>query len=113
MPRKLPPIPAILISTPCTITAEAPGISTDGEPVIAFTWTGLCRYSDKAKEFLSGDKKLVRLSGAIQINGDIAPGLPSFTGGSVEIAGNVFKIHAGKRPRNPDGSVHHTTLELI
>ncbi|MCC9262108.1 MAG: hypothetical protein K8V75_06980 [Methanobrevibacter woesei] len=34
------------------------------------------------------------------------------TGGDVFVDGNKYQIYLASKPRNPDGSVHHTTLEL-
>lgn len=35
------------------------------------------------------------------------------TGGEVTINGCKYEIYQASKPRNPDGSIHHTTLELI
>ena len=35
------------------------------------------------------------------------------TGGEVFINGNKYEIYLASRPRNPDGSVHHISLELM
>lgn len=35
------------------------------------------------------------------------------TGGIVKIYESEYRIFQASKPRNPDGSVHHTTLELI
>jgi len=35
------------------------------------------------------------------------------TGGIVRIYGSEYQIYRSSKPRNPDGSVHHTTLELM
>lgn len=35
------------------------------------------------------------------------------TGGKVYINGCKYEIYLASKPRNPDGSVHHTTLELF
>lgn len=44
--------------------------------------------------------------------GDIAPEIKLLSGGEITINGIKYQIFAARRPRNPDGSVHHTTLEL-
>lgn len=113
MAKKLPDIPDFLMSTPCNIVIESSGVSEDGEPIAAVKWSGNCRYSNKARESLDGNNKKLTILGAIQIKGDIAPALPAITGGTIEVGGAKFRIKEGKRSRNPDGSVHHTTLELI
>lgn len=35
------------------------------------------------------------------------------TGGIVKINDRKYEIYQASKPRNPDGSVHHTTLELM
>ena len=111
--KKLPPFPDWLMVTPCMISVEGKGVTEDGEPPTDFEWSGKCWHSDKAQESLDGNGKKVILQGAIQIKGDIAPGLASFSGGTVAIGNANFQINKGMRPKNPDGTVHHTTLELI
>ena len=39
--------------------------------------------------------------------------LKKITDGEVFINGSKYKIYLASKPRNPDGSVHHTTLELM
>ncbi len=39
--------------------------------------------------------------------------LKKITGGIVKIDESEYQIYQASKPRNPDGSVHHTTLELI
>jgi len=107
------PFPDFLSVTPCTVTIWSNELTVDGGPVPALEWSGDCWYSDKSKTVISKDKKEIVLQGSIQIKGDIAPGLPSVSSGEVKVSGGVFQIHRGIRPRNPDGTVHHTTLELF
>lgn len=39
--------------------------------------------------------------------------LKKITGGIVKIDESEYQIYQASKPRNPDGSVHHTTLELM
>lgn len=39
--------------------------------------------------------------------------IKKITGGNVFINGNKYEIYLASKPRNPDGSVHHTTLEIM
>ena len=122
--NKLPPIPEFLLATPCRVVINKEGINEDGAPEKAVEWTGMCRYSDKASERLTADKKLIVLSGAVQMGENVAPNVDLITDGYVVIYntiedrdcdsnGKKIDLYKGLRPRNPDGSVHHTTLELI
>ena len=39
--------------------------------------------------------------------------LKKITGGIVKIDESEYQIYQASKPRNPDGTVHHTTLELM
>lgn len=84
--------------------------SEDGEPVEELIYDAKCFYDEKSRQVMDAERRLVQLSGLIVIEGDIYPG-QSFEG-LVEVAGERKTIHRVKRPRNPDGSVFSTELEL-
>lgn len=86
--------------------------SEDGDFPTLITYEGGCNLSEKSRTIRSTDGQYVRLSSVLHIEGDIAPDMPEFSG-SVEINGIVRKIETVDRPRNPDGTVHHTRLGLI
>ena len=88
------------------------GINRDGKPKEVFRYIGSCTFSEKAKYTRNPDGKLIQLEGAIYIGKDIAP-TQNLIEGSVIISNREYKIYKSSRPRNPDGSVHHTKLELI
>ena len=46
------------------------------------------------------------------VKGDIAPDLKNVSDGKIVINGVSYEIHAGYRPRNPNGSIHHTEFEV-
>ena len=97
---------------PCEIVIEG-GVSEDGEAVPLETWSGKVNFSEKAKRVQDRDGKWVQLSGVIHVAGDILPGVV-YTGGKVTIEGYPVRVVTGyARPRNPDGPVNHTRLELI
>jgi len=52
------------------------------------------------------------LLGKVIIKGDIAPSLKSVSDGVIIINGNSYEIYAGYRPRNPNGTIHHTEFEI-
>lgn len=90
------------------------GLDEDGEPKEVAKWQGLVNFSEKAKRIQNKDGLWVKLSAVIHIKGDILPGVV-FNGGTVTVTGysNTFEIVSYSRPRNPDGTVNHTRLELI
>lgn len=110
--KKLP-FPHWLENTACTVTVQSEDITPDGEQA-AVTVSGVkCIYDEKARRVTDKDGKDIRSEARVIIRGDIAPGLNSVTSGTVKINGGVMTIVRASRPRNPDGTVHHTELELI
>lgn len=71
-----------------------------------------CIFSEHASRRIDADGKAFFLAGKAIIEGDIAPSLPMIADGTCDINGRTYNVHIGHRPRNPDGSVHHTELEL-
>lgn len=86
--------------------------SENGDFPVISTYEGSCNLSEKSRTVRSADGQYIRLSSVIHIRGDIAPEMPEFSG-SAKVNGIVRKIETIDRPRNPDGSVHHTRLGLI
>lgn len=86
-------------------------LSEDGEPGEELLYDKKCFYDERSRQVMTAERQLVLLSGLIVIEGDIAPGKPSFEG-YVKICGDRKNIYRVKRPRNPDGSVFSTELEL-
>jgi len=109
--RKLP-FPDQLLVTDYSLTLNQEGISEDGEPISAFTGNGKCIFSEKAKRIIDGDGKQIELLGKVIIKGDVAPGLKNVSDGAITINGRTYEIHVGYRPRNPDGTIHHTMFEV-
>ena len=81
-------------------------------PVVKIHEFLLCNLSEKSRTVRSTNGQYVRLASTVHIEGDIAPDMPEFSG-SVVINGVKRKIESVDRPRNPDGTVHHTRLGLI
>ncbi|MEK4512863.1 hypothetical protein [Paenibacillus sp. FSL K6-2524] len=69
-----------------------------------------CFYDEKSRQVMDAERRLVLLSGLILIEGDINPGV--LIEGYVIIDGERKNIYRAKRPRNPDGTVFSTELEL-
>lgn len=85
-------------------------LTEDGEPGETLIYDKKCFYDDKSRQVMTADRQLVLLSGLIIIEGDILPG--KTIQGYVQVEGERKNIHRAKRPRNPDGSVFSTELEL-
>ena len=76
-------------------------------------WEGKVNFSEKAKRVQDANGRWVQLSGIVHVEGDILGDIP-FIRGTCSIDGLVTRsIVSISRPRNPDGSINHTRLELI
>lgn len=107
------PFPDFLLRTDYSITLHQEGISEEGEPLSALTSNGKCIFSEKTRRVLDTEGKEILLTGKVIVKGDIAPQLKTVADGTITINGRVFNIHAGYRPRNPDGTIHHTEFEVM
>lgn len=88
-------------------------IGENGAPSIVGTYSGKGRYSERVITNRSPDGQFVRYTASsLTIAGDVSAGLESLKG-SVTIGGVERLISSSSRPRNPDGTVHHTRLELV
>lgn len=98
------------------ISSEKP--SENGDFPAIKIYEGRCNFSEKTRVVRNANGEYVKIASALYIKGDIAPELASFTGKVVIKCGGMVKdremlIETIDRPRNPDGSVHHTRLGLI
>jgi hypothetical protein len=107
---KLAPIPASTLNLDVTVVIGT-GQDAYGNPS-GTTVTGRCRLIEKTEQRLDAERRLISLKGTVYMSGDIAPNLPVIEGGTVTINGRTWSIHSADRPRNPDGTVHHTKLYL-
>ena len=94
-------------------------IVLDGEPTEsgadnpALTWTGNVNLSEKGRRVQDKDGRWVSLACVIHVKGDIFPGV-EFKGGRVTAGAYTSReIVSYQRPRNPDGTVNHTRIEVI
>ncbi len=110
--KKLP-FPDHLLVTPCTIILDTKGLNKDGEPEKAKSISTKCMWSEHTKRVYTADGKQVILSGQVIVKGDIAPNMPEISSGTVQIGKRVMYIHEAARPKNPDGTVHHTVFKLV
>lgn len=88
-------------------------LSEDGEEIIANEWSGLCNFSETNKRVQNSKGLWVHLSGIVHIKGDIFPDVPVISKGYVIFNDKKINIESASRPRNPDGTVNHTRLELM
>lgn len=103
-----------LLNNECDVVIYQEGLSEDGEPLTSLNLKNQkCRFVEKTKIIISSDGRKVELVGKAILLGDIAPSIRKISGGQVVINDTEYEIYQASRPRNPDGTVHHTTLELV
>lgn len=103
------PFPNWILNTPLKIYSTY--ISEDGEPVETLIFDSKANYSEKSKNTLDADRRLITLTGKVICKGDIAPNLKVIEG-YIEVNGVKKDIYRSSRPRNPDGSIFSTELDL-
>lgn len=103
-----------LLNNKCDVVIYQEGLSEDGEPLTSLDLKKQkCRFVEKTKIIVSSDGKKVELIGKVILLGDIAPNIKKISGGEVIINDSKYEIYQASRPRNPDGTVYMTTLELM
>lgn len=83
----------------------------DGHENTRIVYEGPCFFSQSSKRVQNKEGLWVPLAGTVQIAGDIAPDSIVITGKCSINNSEAFTFRGTKR-RNPDGSIHHTFLEL-
>lgn len=103
-----------LLNNECDVNIYKEGLSEEGEPLTSLNLKKQkCRFVEKTKIIITSDGRKVELIGKVILLGDIAPEIKKISGGQVKINGSEYEIYQASRPRNPDGTVHHTSLELM
>ena len=95
------------------VELDQEGTGNYGAPLDPVIFDGTCNYQDSAKTILTAEKKLIQLTGVALFPGDIAPELPTLSGGSVVVNGVRRRIQRGMKAKNPDGTVNYCKLELV
>jgi hypothetical protein len=95
------------------VVIEQEGTNKYGEPIESVSLDLKCNYQDSAKTKLTAEKVLVQLTGIALFPGDIAPDLPTLSGGTATVYGVERIIYQGTKARNPDGTVNYCKLELM
>ena len=106
-------VPQKLCKTEIHVHLESEGLTNLGEPKYTADLDLTCNFQDRAKTILTAEKKLVQITGTALFPGDIAPELPSLSGGTVTVFGEMRRIVQGTKNRNPDGTVNYCTLEVM
>ena len=96
----------------CEVFIQSSEPSENGDFPLYKVYEGRCNLSEKTNVIRGNDGEYNKLTCVLHIKGDIAPELPTFTG-KVKINNATMTIESVDRPRNPDGSVHHTRLGLM
>ena len=106
-------VPKSVCKTDIHVMIYGEGLSETGAPVPALEKDFKGNYQDMAYTKLTGEQKLVTLTGKVYIPGDICPELAVISDGIVVVNGVERKVFAGTKARNPDGTVNYTLLELV
>lgn len=102
------PFPKWILNT--AVKVYQTELGEDGDPVEELIFDGLSFYDEKMKRVMDVQRGLVLLSGKVIIQGDILP--DKLIEGFVQIGSERKNIYRAARPRNPDGSIFSTELEL-
>ena len=92
---------------------ESEELNKLGEPKHKLDVDLMCNFQDKTKTILTAEKKLVQITGSALFPGDIAPDMPTLSGGTLTVFGAERRIEQGCKNRNPDGTVNFCSLEVV
>lgn len=106
-------VPKSLCKTNIKVHLESEETNNLGEPKYMVDLDLKCNFQDKAKTIFTAEKKLIQITGTALFPGDIAPDVPSLSGGTVTVFEEERRIQRGTKNRNPDGTVNYCTLEVI
>ncbi len=102
------PFPDWCLVTPIKVYAEIAGEDGVADELI---FDGLCNFSERSRTTLNEQRQVVELTGKALFKGDIYPGKQ--IKGYVELDGTRRTIYRSRKPRNPDGSIYSTELDLM
>jgi hypothetical protein len=106
-------VPKSLCRVDIKVHLESEELNNLGEPKYTADLELECNFQDRAKTILTTEKKLVQITGTALFPGDIAPDMPTLSGGTVTVFGESRRIEQGMKARNPDGTVNYCQLEVI
>lgn len=102
------PFPDWCLVTPIEVWAEVNGEDGVSDELI---FSGKCNFSEKSRTTLNEQRQIVELSGKALFKGDIYPG--NLIKGFVKLGEIKKTIYRTRKPRNPDGSIFSTELDLM
>ena len=102
---KFPKPPSIMMNTDIEIIQEIDG--EDGVTEV-LVYKGKCYYEEAIRRVLDENRQVVELSGLAIVYTNLV-----FNKAFIRIDGKTRTIYRTSRPRNPDGSVYSTEMELI
>ena len=102
------PFPDWILVTPIKVYAEIAGEDGVSDELV---FEGKCNLSEKSRTTLNEQRQVVNVSGKAIFKGDIYPG--KSIKGYIELDGNKRSIYRSRKPRNPDGSIFSTELDLM
>lgn len=106
-------IPKWALNKLVEVSIASDGVNEDGELIPSLNITQKCNIQFKSEEKLDNKKQSVSLTGKAFFEGDICPDIRVIKGGKLICDGIEYKIHAGSKALNFDGSVNYTELELV
>lgn len=95
------------------VSIAGEGVNEDGEITPELQITQNCNIQFKSEQKLDNKKQSVTLTGKAYFEGDICPDIRIIKGGKLTCDNIDYKIHAGSKALNFDGSVNYTELEFI
>lgn len=95
-----------------TIYLSGGSMDENGAPIVLDPIVTKCTLNESNLFIRETNGKLIRLESKVYIRGDIAPDVLHLDG-KAKLFDKEYNLYRASRPRNPDGSVHHTKLELI
>lgn len=102
---KFPKPPSIMMNTNIEIIQEIDGEDGVTEDLV---YKGKCYYEEAIRRVLDENRQVIELSGLAIVYTNLV-----FNKAFIRIDGKTRTIYRTSRPRNPDGSVYSTEMELI
>lgn len=103
--KKLPKPPIWMLNTQIKVIAEVDSEDGVTDEVV---FSGKAYYEEGVRRVVNENKQIVELSGVVIVYENI-----EFKRAYVEIYGTKRAIYRTSRPRNPDGSIYSTEMELM
>lgn len=94
-------VPERLCKTDIHVEIEGEGLDKYGESGTKVEADLKCNFQDRAKTIFTAEKKVVQITGTALIPGDIAPELPSISGGDGDRVRGPKEDCAGYKVKKP------------